>query len=33
LLVAAIADRHGVAVLHYDRDYDVIVPLVPSGTI
>jgi predicted nucleic acid-binding protein len=24
LLVAAIADRHGVDVLHYDRDYDLI---------
>jgi predicted nucleic acid-binding protein len=24
LLVAAIADRHGLAVLHYDQDYDVL---------
>jgi predicted nucleic acid-binding protein len=24
LLVAAIADRHGLGVLHYDRDYDLI---------
>jgi predicted nucleic acid-binding protein len=43
LLVAAIADRHGVGVLHYDRDYDLIaektdlkfesVWLAPAGTI
>jgi predicted nucleic acid-binding protein len=25
LLVAALADRHGVGVLHYDHDYDLIV--------
>jgi len=25
LLVAALADRHGVGVLHYDQDYDLIV--------
>jgi predicted nucleic acid-binding protein len=25
LLVAAVADRHGVGVLHYDSDYDLIV--------
>jgi predicted nucleic acid-binding protein len=25
LLVAAVADRHGVGVLHYDHDYDLIV--------
>jgi predicted nucleic acid-binding protein len=24
LIVAAIADRHGLAVLHYDRDYDLL---------
>jgi predicted nucleic acid-binding protein len=24
LLVAALADRHGVGVLHYDRDYDIV---------
>jgi predicted nucleic acid-binding protein len=24
LLIAALADRHGVGVLHYDRDYDVL---------
>ena len=24
LLVAAVADRHGLGVLHYDRDYDVL---------
>ncbi len=24
LLVAALADRHRLAVLHYDRDYDVL---------
>jgi len=24
LLVAALADRHGIGVLHYDRDYDVL---------
>lgn len=24
LLIAALADRHGIGVLHYDRDYDVI---------
>jgi predicted nucleic acid-binding protein len=43
LFVAAIADRHGLGVLHYDRDYDVIgektdlefesVWLAPPGTI
>jgi predicted nucleic acid-binding protein len=43
LLVAAIADRHRLGVLHYDRDYDVIaektdldfgsVWLAPAGTI
>jgi predicted nucleic acid-binding protein len=43
LLVAALADCHGLGVLHYDRDYDVIgdktdlefksVWLAPSGTI
>ncbi len=25
LIMAAIADRHGLGILHYDRDYDVIV--------
>jgi predicted nucleic acid-binding protein len=24
LLIAALADRHGVGVLHYDRDYDIV---------
>ncbi len=43
LLVAALADRHGVGVLHYDHDYDVIVAktdlnfqsvwLAPAGTL
>jgi predicted nucleic acid-binding protein len=43
LLVAAVADRYDLAVLHYDRDYDVIVEktdlrfnsewLVPRGTL
>jgi predicted nucleic acid-binding protein len=43
LLVAAIADRHGLGVLHYDRDYDLIaektdlglesVWLAPSGSL
>jgi predicted nucleic acid-binding protein len=43
LLVAAIADRHDLAVLHYDHDYDVIADktdlafdsewLVPRGTL
>jgi predicted nucleic acid-binding protein len=43
VLVAAIADRHDVAVLHYDHDYDLIVEktdlrfesewLVPRGTL
>jgi predicted nucleic acid-binding protein len=43
LLVAAIADRHRLGVLHYDRDYDVIgektdldfasVWLAPAGTL
>jgi predicted nucleic acid-binding protein len=43
LLVAALADRHGLGVLHYDRDYDVLaektdldfasVWLAPAGTI
>lgn len=43
LLVAAVADRYGLAVLHYDRDYDVIAEktdlsftsewLVPRGTL
>ncbi len=43
LLVAAIADRNGVGVLHYDRDYDLIAEktdlefgslwLAPAGTI
>jgi hypothetical protein len=43
LLVAAIADQHDLAVLHYDRDYDVIAEktdlsftsewLVPRGTL
>jgi predicted nucleic acid-binding protein len=43
LLVAAIADRHGIGVLHYDRDYDLLaektdldfgsVWLAPAGTI
>jgi predicted nucleic acid-binding protein len=43
LLVAAIADRHGLGVLHYDRDYDLLaqttdldfrsVWLAPAGTI
>lgn len=43
LLVAAVADRHDLAVLHYDGDYDVIADktdlrfesewLVPRGTI
>jgi predicted nucleic acid-binding protein len=42
LLVAAIADRYGLAVLHYDRDYDLLAEktdlsfesewLVPAGT-
>jgi hypothetical protein len=25
VLIAALADRHGVGVLHYDHDYDLIV--------
>jgi predicted nucleic acid-binding protein len=43
LMVAAIADRHSLGVLHYDRDYDLIaektdldfesVWLTPAGTI
>jgi predicted nucleic acid-binding protein len=43
LLVAAVADRYDLAVLHYDRDYDVIAEktdlsfksewLVPRGTL
>lgn len=43
LIVAAVADRHGLGVLHYDRDYDLIaektdldfesVWLTPAGTI
>ena len=43
LIVAAIADRHSVGVLHYDRDYDVIAEktdldfesiwLAPAGSI
>jgi predicted nucleic acid-binding protein len=43
LLVAAIADRHGIGVLHYDRDYDLIasktdlsfqsVWLAPAGAL
>jgi predicted nucleic acid-binding protein len=43
LIVAALADRHSLGVLHYDRDYDLIaektdlafpsVWLVPAGTI
>ena len=43
LLVAALADRHGVGVLHYDHDYDLIhaktdlnfqsVWLAPSGAL
>jgi len=43
LLVAALADRYDLAVLHYDRDYDVIAEktdltftsewLVPRGTL
>jgi predicted nucleic acid-binding protein len=43
LLVASIADRHGLGVLHYDRDYDLIaektdlevgsVWLAPAGSI
>jgi predicted nucleic acid-binding protein len=43
LLVAALADRHGLGVLHYDRDYDLVaektdldfesVWLAPVGTL
>ncbi|HEX8065209.1 MAG TPA: PIN domain-containing protein [Thermoleophilaceae bacterium] len=43
LIVAAVAERHGVGVLHYDRDYDVLdektdlrfdsVWLAPAGTL
>ena len=43
LLVASIADRHGLGVLHYDRDYDVLaektdldlgsVWLAPAGSL
>jgi predicted nucleic acid-binding protein len=43
LLVAAIADRHGLGVLHYDHDYDLIVDktdlelesvwLAPAGSL
>jgi predicted nucleic acid-binding protein len=43
LLIAAIADRHGLGILHYDHDYDVIaaktdlrydsVWLAPRGTL
>jgi predicted nucleic acid-binding protein len=43
LLVAAVADRHGLGVLHYDRDYDVLaaktalrfdsVWLAPAGSL
>ncbi|MGI8781695.1 MAG: PIN domain nuclease [Solirubrobacteraceae bacterium] len=43
LLVAAVADRHGLAVLHYDHDYDLLAQrtdlglasewLVPRGTL
>lgn len=41
LLIAATAERHGVSVLHYDADYDVIAGLtsqpvewvVPAGTV
>jgi predicted nucleic acid-binding protein len=43
LIIAALADRHGLGILHYDADYDVIhehtdldfesVWLAPSGTL
>ena len=43
LLVAALADRHGLGVLHYDRDYDLLaenaglrfesVWLAPAGSL
>ena len=43
MLVAAIADRHGLGILHYDHDYDLIaertdlefesVWLAPRGTL
>lgn len=40
MLIAATAERHGVTVLHYDGDYDMIAAItgqptrwvVPSGT-
>jgi predicted nucleic acid-binding protein len=41
LLIAATADRHGLVVIHYDRDYDAIAEItsqptdwvVPQGTV
>lgn len=43
LLVAAVADRHGLGILHYDRDYDLLTEhtdltfesewLIPRGTL
>jgi hypothetical protein len=41
LLIAAVAERHGVCVLHYDRDFDVIANatkqavdwVVPAGSV
>jgi predicted nucleic acid-binding protein len=41
LLIAAIAERHGLTVLHYDKDYDVIAKvtkqkvewIVPAGSV
>ncbi len=41
LLIAATAERHGVTVLHYDRDFDVVAEVsdlraewvVPAGSV
>lgn len=41
LLIAAVAERHSLTVLHYDKDYDVIAKvtkqkvewIVPAGTV
>lgn len=41
LLIAAVAERHGLTVLHYDKDFDLIVKVtkqkaewvVPAGTV
>ena len=33
LLVAAIADRHGLGVLHYDRDYDLLAEIMQFESV